>query len=73
MIVNIVRLGAIVRTEHDWRGGRKIPSRGRAGPSGIARPMDVEVRAPDLLEERFVLRLGYPPRDACCVGEAHLH
>ena len=33
--------------------------------------MDVEVRAPDLLEQRFVLRLGYSPGEARCVGEAH--
>jgi hypothetical protein len=38
---------------------------------GIARPIDVEDRAPDLLEQRFVLRLRYPPGDARRVREAH--
>ena len=51
VIIDIVCFGAIVRTERDWRGGREIPSRSGAGSLDVARPIDVEIRAPDLLEQ----------------------
>ena len=73
VVINIVCLGAVHRTQRNWRGVvAEGPSRGGAGLTDIRGPVDVEVDAPNQLKQRPVLRLRYLPRDAGCIGITHL-
>src|SRR5438128_2708237 len=76
MVVNVISLGAVGRTECNWGGASAEdfrPSGGVADLRGVVREVDVErARTPYQLKKRPVHSLRQAKRDAGCVGEAHL-